>query len=102
MAVDEKISQVLTAENLRSSLHLPDELRLVRVDVEDYVDYDGNDALRVWIVLGDDVDEQDLPIDALIELKNAIHDRLLEMGEDRFPYIFVTKESEPREATGEE
>jgi hypothetical protein len=102
MAVDEKIAQELTAANMRTSLCIPDELRLVRVDVEDYVDYEGNNALRVWIVLGDDVDEQDLPIDALIELKNAIHDRLLEVGEARFPYIFVTKESAPREASGEE
>lgn len=102
MAVGEKIRQELTAENLRTSLHLPEELRLVRVDIEDYIDYDGNDALRVWIVLADDVDEQDLPMDAVIDLKYAIHDRLIEMGEDRFPYIFVTKESEPREASGEE
>jgi len=78
-------------ESLRK-LSLP--LPVVDIEVEDYVDADGEDALRVTVILDERTEDRSLTGRAVIQLKEAIHDRLLQQGVTVFPYVFLTKASE--------
>jgi hypothetical protein len=101
MPIAQKVREALSLEALRKRLPMPKELGAVSVEVEEYVDHDGEDALKVWIVLRDDVDEDKLPYDDVLKLKWGIRQRLRELGETRFPYTHLTKQSEPRRNEGE-
>jgi hypothetical protein len=92
MAVDQKILDVLNLSELRSKL--PRDLKVVEIRVEDYVDTDGEDALRVWVILDESVEVEDLNGNDITDLKMAIHDRLLQQGVELWPYIRFAKQSE--------
>jgi hypothetical protein len=92
MAVDQKILDLLKLSELRSKL--PRDPKLVDIRVEDYVDTDGEDALRVWVILDEDVEVEKLSGNDITDLKMAIHDRLLEQGVELWPYVWFAKQSE--------
>lgn len=73
-------------------LQLP--LPTVAVEVEDYVDSGGEDALRLWIILDERTEDRSLSGPAVVRSKAMIRDRLLRHGITTFPYIFLTKASE--------
>lgn len=81
---------------------LPKEFDVVALSVEDYVDYEGEDALRVTVTLSDDTDETKIKGKLVIRLKRAIHDRLLAIGVSQFPYVFLRKATEPDDEDDEE
>jgi hypothetical protein len=92
MAVDQEAREALDL----NSLQLPSELPVVRLEVEDYTDWSGEPALKVWVILDESVE---IDIDkglgeAVSRLKASIHDRLLDHGITLFPYIFLAKQSE--------
>jgi isoleucyl-tRNA synthetase len=68
-------------------LKLPPYRPLEAVEVEDYVDFDGEDSLRVWMILRDDVRDEELADPVISKIKLQIHDYLRARGELRFPYF---------------
>ncbi len=97
MSITQQVREALSLDELQKRLPMPQELGAVSVEVEEYVDHDGEDALRVWIVLRDDVDEDKFPYDDVLKLKWGIRQRLRELGETRFPYTHFHKQSDPRQ-----
>lgn len=77
------------------SLDLPPKPCVLSIEAEDYVDWTGDEALRVWVTIAEDTTDEELQNGkAAIQLKNAIHDSLLSKGITLFPYITITKPSE--------
>jgi hypothetical protein len=91
MTIDQK--KLSAALNLKR-LSLPVIPRVVGIEAESYVDSTGDDALRVWVFLDEQTDAETIPGQAVIRLKDAIHDSLLQHGITLFPYISLTKRSE--------
>jgi hypothetical protein len=91
MPVDKKVRNALRLKNL----DLPPGPRVLAVEVEDYVNWEGEDALRVWVTIAEDTtDEELLDGRSGLRLTGAIHDSLLKHGVTLFPYIRVRKPSE--------
>jgi hypothetical protein len=80
-----------TQEFLRK---LPLPLPVVDIELEDYVDAEGDDALRVWVILDEDTEDMSLSGAEVVRLKAAIRECLLRHGITVFPYVFLTKASE--------
>ncbi len=75
----EEIAQVAASRILGERLH--------NVTVGHALDSEGRDALRLTLVMeGDDVVEGKSALDAML----AMHDALVEEGEDRFPIVYFT------------
>ena len=92
MAVDQKIRDSLRLSDLKSKL--PANPRVADIRVEDYVDTDGEDALRVMVILDEDVEVEKLKAEDTIALKSAIRQRIREQDVDLWPYIRLAKQSE--------
>jgi hypothetical protein len=92
MALDQKIVNALRLSDLKSKL--PSNPRIVDIRVEDYVDTDGDDALRVTVVLDEKVNVEKVNGQAVTDLKRVIRDRIRGLGIELWPYIFLAKQSE--------
>jgi len=92
MPVDQKIRNALKLSKLKSKL--PQNPRVVDIRVEDYVDTDGEDALRVTVILDEGVEVEKLRAEDISALKRTIRDRVREQGMDLWPYIWFAKQSE--------
>ncbi len=95
MAVDltiQRVQDALKLSDLKSKL--PRNPKVVDVRVEDYVDTDGEDALRVWVILDEKVKVEKLDGDDITAVKRTIHDRIRELGVELWPYIRMAKQSE--------
>ena len=92
MAVDQKIVDALRLNDLKPKL--PRNPRVVDIRVEDYVDTDGEDALRVTVILDERVKPEKVDGQDITDLTRAIHDRIRELGIELWPYIFFAKQSE--------
>lgn len=91
MPVDSRVSEALRFDHLK----LPPVPRVLSIEAEDYVTYDGEDALRIWITIPEDTTDEELRNGrAFLELDQRIHDSLLAKGITLFPYTTVTKPSE--------
>ena len=103
MAVDQMIRKVQDALKLsRMRPKLPRNPEVVDIRVEDYVDTDREDALRVTIVIDEDVDVEKVSGQDLSDLVNAIRSRIRELGIERWAYIWFAKPSELEEDADEE
>ena len=72
MAVDQMIRKVQDALKLgKVKSKLPRNPKVVDIRVEDYVDSDGEDALRVTIVIDEDVDVENVSGQDISDLVNA-------------------------------
>ena len=89
------------ALNLKK-LKLPPSIPVLRVEVEDYTDWDGDPALKVLVVLDESVDPEKVDGNAVNELKVAIRNSLRKHGVTLFPYIFFAKPSELAETDDED
>ncbi|MCC7422284.1 MAG: hypothetical protein IT428_18555 [Planctomycetaceae bacterium] len=98
MAVAMEVSKALDLRHLALPTGGP---RILRLEVEEYVDHSGDDALRVWAILPNDVDVEGLTGRWVVDFKGAIRDALRAQGISLFPYISIAPESEWREATSE-
>ena len=92
MAVDQKILDALKPSDLKPKL--PRNPRVVDIRVEDYVDTDGEDALRVTVILDERVNVERLSAEDITALTSAIRNRIRELGVELWPYIFFAKQSE--------
>lgn len=103
MAVDQMIRKVQDALKLgKLKSKLPRNPKVVDIRVEDYVDTDGEDALRVMVVFDEDVDVENVRGRDLSALMNALRGRIREMGVERWAYIWFAKPSELEEDDDEE
>jgi hypothetical protein len=92
MPVDQKIQEALKLSDLKSML--PKNPRVVDIRVEDYVDTDGEDALRVTVILDERVNAEKVNGQDVSDLKMVIRDRIRELGVELWPYIQLVKQSE--------
>jgi|SRR4051812_24099980 len=83
------------------ALPLPLRPHVLQINVEDYVDASGDDALRVNVLIGDDTKDEELG-EATFQIRLAIHDRLRQEGIELWPYVFFAMPSELAEAEAEE
>jgi hypothetical protein len=91
MPVDTRVTDALRLDKL----DLPPRPRVLAIEAEDYVTYDGDEALRVWVVIAEDTTDEDVRnAQAIIQLKDAIRDNIRAEGVTLFPYITLTKPSE--------
>jgi hypothetical protein len=98
MTVVEKARIALDPKKLK----LPPRPKIDDIQVEEYADWEGEDALRVQVILAEDTTDDDLTGESAIDLKSAIHDALLAQGIEEFPYVFVAKRSELESLDGAE
>jgi hypothetical protein len=85
------------------NLKLPPKPPVLAIEVEDYVDWTKEEALRVWAVIDENTTDAELQNGkAIIELKEAIHDTLLAKGITLYPYISLIKPSERLETDDED
>jgi hypothetical protein len=92
MPVDQRIRNALKLSDLKSKL--PKSPRVVDIRVEDYVDAQGEDALRVWVIIDEEVNIEKFNGDDISSLKTAIRDRIFKLGVDLWPYVRIAKQSE--------
>jgi hypothetical protein len=65
-------------------------------------DPQGNAALKITIVLSSESSANTMPPDAALKTLVQVHDKLLEKGDKRFPYItYTTEEDLEKSATDE-
>lgn len=86
-------------ESARKSF--PKAPRIQRLTVEDEIDMEGRDALRVNIVLSNDFRDDEFTGDNLLALQWAVHQALLAKGIRLFPYLFYATEQELAEEAEE-
>ncbi|MBW3541908.1 MAG: hypothetical protein KY476_16690 [Planctomycetes bacterium] len=98
MTVAKKAQKLLDPRKL----DLPPAPRVVAIEVEDYVDWAGDDALRIYVTIPDDTRDEELTGENGLQLKDAIYDRLLAHGIELFPYVRLRTESERREELAEQ
>ncbi|HEX5444158.1 MAG TPA: hypothetical protein VFW87_10035 [Pirellulales bacterium] len=75
--------------------------RIQRLLVEDEVDMEGHDALRVTVVLPNDTRADELAGENTLALDWAIHQALQSKDIKLFPYVFYATEQELADATAE-
>jgi hypothetical protein len=75
-------------------LKLPEKPHVDAIDVEDTVDLDGKDALRVQVIIAEDTTDDEITGEAVIEIKSAIRDALRSQGIAEFAFIYFAKPSE--------
>jgi hypothetical protein len=90
MTTIEKAKRILDPQKL----NLPPRPIIEEIEVEEYADWEGEDALRVQIILAEDTTDADITGEAAIDIQTAIRDALLAEGIREFPYVFVAKRSE--------
>lgn len=97
MAIEQAAFEAL--EVARKSF--PKAPRIQRLLVEDEIDMEGHDALRVTVVLPDDTRDDEFTGDNLLALRWAIHQALEAKGIKLFPYLFYATEQELAEEAAE-
>ena len=56
----------------------------------------------MWVVVDEDVDVEDVDGDNITAVRRAIHDRVRDLGIERWPYVRFAKQSELDEDDDEE
>lgn len=87
------LQQAQSALEIRN-LNLPERPHVEDIEVTDYVDTSGEGALLIQVILSDDTKDEDITGDAIIGIKSAIRDALLDKGIHEFPYVVFAKRSE--------
>jgi hypothetical protein len=85
-----------------NKLKLPPSPKVIRLEVEDFTDMDGEPGLRILAVIDEDTDIEQVRGRDVTRMKMAIHDSLLQHGIDLFPLVFIAKPSELNEDHDEE
>jgi hypothetical protein len=79
------------------TLNLPSSPKVVRIEVEDYVDSGGDDALRVYVIIRDGTRDEELTGESGLQMKRAIRERLQQHDVPLFPYVMYRTESQRRD-----
>ena len=73
-------------------LPVPPAMHILKIEAEDYTDWDGDPALRVNVLLDEATKVE--KITGLGKFKLAVYDNLLKYGINLFPYFRFAKPSE--------
>jgi len=76
------------------NLELPKEPEIDELQVREYVDADGDDALYVQVILSEGVDAASISGEKIMDIKDKIRARLNSLGFRLFCYISFVKASE--------
>ncbi len=87
----EVVREALSVESLPS---LPPRPRVQATHVDRFVDHDGDDSLKVQVVIEEEEDSDAVTGINVITLKRAIRERLRAAGVTEFAYISLVKPSE--------
>lgn len=98
MSIVDDAKQALSEQVFELPPHTP----IVRWEVEDITDQDGDDALEVLVVLDEAVDLEKVSGRDVGELKYKMRQVLRQQGITLFPYITFAKQSELDEQTVED
>lgn len=79
----------------------PKAPRIQRLVVEDEIDMEGRDALRVTVVMPDDTRDDEIAGGHTLDLNWAIYQALQAKGINLFPYVFYATERELAEEAEE-
>ena len=90
-----KVTSVLDLKKLKKSL--PREPHVVLIIPEEYVNFEGEDALKVTIVLSNDTTDEQLAGDNVFRLNSVIRHAVQDAGIALFPYTFFATEAELEE-----
>lgn len=91
MAVDARVKTALRLKSLK----LPPKPRVIALRAEDYTDWTGDDALRVWVTIDEKTTDEELFNGRAVgQLKDAIRTAIRESGIPLFLYITLGKPSE--------
>ena len=98
MTIAEHAKQILDLKEL----DLPESPKIVGIDVEEFLDHDGDDALRVYLYLDESTRDSELKGEAMIAIRMAVQKKLFESGFKEYPYTQISKWSEfhPNEIEG--
>lgn len=83
-------------------LGLPERPRIAEVRAEPHVDSAGEDAIRVWVILGDETQDDQMTWQQLKPVVEAVHGALQRAEIDLWPYVRFRRESECPGADEEE
>jgi len=64
------------------------------IEVEETVDWEGDEGLRVQVIIGEDTRDEELTGKFAKGLRFAIRDALAAQGVNEFPHLFLAKPSE--------
>jgi len=95
-----KVTKVLDLKKLKKAL--PREPHVERIESEEYVNADGEDALKITVMLSDDTTLEQLTGENVVSLKSAIYNALRAERISLFPYIFLATQAELDELKREE
>lgn len=98
MAVTAEIHDALDLRKLQ----LPASLPVERIEVKDYVEVDGEPAVRIRVVIAESTDLNHIFGRDVGELKSAIRESLRQHGIPLYPYIYIIKPSELKDDESEE
>lgn len=85
--------KILTLENVAPLSTLP----IVGIEVEEDFGTDGEDALRVWIIIPDDTPDEAITGQSGLDLKVGMRKLLIENGIELFPYASLRTVTERKE-----
>ncbi len=71
------------------NLHLPPALKVLRLDVEDFTDHDGEASLRINAIVDESVDPSTISGRDVTDFKMSIGESLRSHGISLFPYVFM-------------
>jgi hypothetical protein len=95
MTIDE-IRSLLSLENL----DLPSGVDVLRIEIDPYFNFEGEESLYVLVVLADGT-EIPLPKGWSLQLRRTVHRLLNEHGCELYPYVHYALESELQETAEE-
>ncbi len=75
-------------------LALPPRPVVESIEVEEMVDWEGDEGLRVQVIIGEDTRDEELTGKFGIALRFAIREALAAEGVEQFPYTYLAKPSE--------
>ena len=88
--VEGTIDEILDPRNLRIS----GPPRVIAVRTEPFVDSLGEDALQIWVILGDETPKKQRTWAVVEPIHRKVHDTLLAEGVSLHPYVLFRTESE--------
>jgi hypothetical protein len=97
MTIAQKAGKLLNPK----TLDLPSRPEVVGIEVEDYVDSAGEEALRVYVIIRDGTRDEELSGESGLQMKRAIRERLQQRGVPLFPYVQYRTESQRRDELAE-
>ncbi len=80
-------------------LPVPPGMHILKIEAEDYTDWDGDPALRISVLLDESTDVK--KVRGVTKFEIAIHDKLQKYGISLFPYFSYAKPSELAETDEE-